>query len=345
MKGAFTLFMSFVMAALLTSCNDMGSPVEVVADGGNFNDPSRCSYVERQIYDLSAGTDLTVDFNQSNVPVTYTVVSSQCNGIYPGAYLTNTVTLAERIGNYIGLHYSDGVDSMTVSGLTLIIPDFSICLSSGVTVYGHLSSGQIKTATSDLELIFSWVLVDNNCLSSPPAAVGEFEPGETPPPIDPGSMDSNGNHFISFVESSATDLLYYYSEPGDYIGQGEEKYYDSGSFIADRNFDNGIRIRFNGDDGSWWTANFAAAGDVPLAVGTYDNATRFPFQNATSHGFDFSGSGRGCNTLTATFIIKQVEYNPDDSVKRFDADFIQHCEAMVPAIYGTIRFNASNPLM
>jgi len=141
-------------------------------------------------------------------------------------------------------------------------------------------------------------------------------------------------------------LLRYVSEPGDYIGQGETHEYTpaDGTFTASRNFDDGVQIYFNGTSPSvWWYANFAAPFSVPLTPGYYPNATRWPFQDNDEPGLDFSGSGRGCNTLIGEFTILEAVYNPDESVLHFAATFEQHCEGADPALFGEVYYNSTVP--
>src|SRR5262249_31312595 len=40
----------------------------------------------------------------------------------------------------------------------------------------------------------------------------------------------------------------------------------------------------------------------------------------------------------------EVAFNPDGSVQRFAADFVQHCERLEPALFGQVRFNSNVPI-
>lgn len=144
----------------------------------------------------------------------------------------------------------------------------------------------------------------------------------------------------------ADTFLFFKSDQGDYIGGGLTQTFTptDGTFTATKNYDNGVTVNFNGGL-NWWSLNFAAPGNNFLAPGTYEGATRFPFQSPTAPGLDVSGSGRGCNTSTGRFIIHEVVYNTDNTIASFAADFVQHCEGGVPALYGAIRFNSSIPLV
>lgn len=143
--------------------------------------------------------------------------------------------------------------------------------------------------------------------------------------------------------ASAEEVLYFFSESGDYIGQGQEQSWTvvQGSFSASRNFDNGVSIDFNGNDpGLWWNLEFAAAQDAELQPGSYENATRFPFQETDVPGLNVSGSGRGCNQLIGRFDILEVSYGPAGEVQQFAADFEQHCEEGDAALFGSIRLDS-----
>lgn len=140
-----------------------------------------------------------------------------------------------------------------------------------------------------------------------------------------------------------TTLLSLNSQPGDYIGQGQQRTLTvaDGWFSANSNFDNGVSLSFHGNDPSvWWYLDFAAPGNLPLAPGVYEHATRFPFQAPTAPGLSVSGEGRGCNTLTGRFEVLEATYGPSGEVLTFAADFEQHCEGSAPALSGSIRYNA-----
>jgi hypothetical protein len=143
---------------------------------------------------------------------------------------------------------------------------------------------------------------------------------------------------------SADTFIFFDSDAGDYIGNGvTQTLTDSnGVFTASKNYDNGVTVSYNG--GSYWTLNFAAAGDQLLSPGAYDGATRFPFQSPLAAGLSVSGAGRGCNTLTGRFYVHEVTYEADNSISAFAADFEQHCEGGVPALYGVVRVNSSVPI-
>lgn len=148
----------------------------------------------------------------------------------------------------------------------------------------------------------------------------------------------------AYAEST---LLSMRSEPGDYIGAGQDHLYlqSDGTFTASRNFDNGVSIFFRtAGFEHFWHADFAAPHGQLLTPGTYSGAVRFPFQPEDLPGLDVSGDGRGCNTLTGSFEVLQITYGADDSIEAFRATFEQHCEGAGPALRGEVRFNATVPV-
>lgn len=135
------------------------------------------------------------------------------------------------------------------------------------------------------------------------------------------------------------------SDPGDYIGGGQTYIYTEadGQFGAQVNSDQSVSLSFITPNYThWWYLDFAAANGVPLTVGTYAGAVRFPFQGANQPGLSVYGDGRGCNTLTGTFQVLEATYGPANDVLSFDAIFEQHCEGSAPALRGEIRYNASS---
>ena len=158
--------------------------------------------------------------------------------------------------------------------------------------------------------------------------------------------------FLSFAISTfaqAETTIDLVSEPGDYIGQGQSYSYndDNADITYSANYDNGISVRIrNLPDDPWltWSLDFAAPGNAQIQPGQYTGAERFPFQDNANPGLSFSGQGRGCNTLSGSFDIYEVEYDGDGVVTALSASFEQHCEGGTPALRGDIVFNTIPPV-
>ena len=145
------------------------------------------------------------------------------------------------------------------------------------------------------------------------------------------------------------NILFYHSEPGDYIGGGVDATFDAtmGTFSVLASISpSWVRLSFNTPSYShWWYLNLVAPNNAPLQPGAYEGSARWPFQAATQPGLDFSGDGRGCNTSTGRFDVYELVRDGTGTIVQFAANWEQHCEGMVPALFGQIRFNSDVPII
>ena len=149
--------------------------------------------------------------------------------------------------------------------------------------------------------------------------------------------------------------IFYDSEPGSWVGAGEiEKLSaDRDDFDVSFNYgekNRGIRVRYAG-----WHFAIDAKGDRPIERGVYEDAMRFPFNHWDGKsGLNFSGHGRGCNTLEGRFVVLEVGYKPvDPEVRDLDeitslaVDFEYKCPSGSSIhntkIKGSIRYNQQEP--
>jgi hypothetical protein len=135
-------------------------------------------------------------------------------------------------------------------------------------------------------------------------------------------------------------------EPGDYIAGDTTYSYDVAGGdqlnISSDESHRGVSLSIDGKQGDWWSMDLVAPAGKQLAVGTYQNANRAPF-NGTGPGLDVSGNGRGCNTLTGSFRIADVAFGPHGYVERLDATFEQHCEGGAAALRGRVVIDNPPP--
>jgi len=169
-----------------------------------------------------------------------------------------------------------------------------------------------------------------------------------------------GFSLISKLAAAAivtTGSAYLNAEPGSWIGGGigaSEVTWThgvEGIFSVGSNFDQGANVLF--DDGNYWSFDFAAPSynastntndGNRLDIGFYDNATRFPFNSPTRPGMNFSGNGRGNNTLGAWFDVLEIEYDLVGEVISLAVDFRQFDESedmLGASTYGSLRINSS----
>jgi len=147
--------------------------------------------------------------------------------------------------------------------------------------------------------------------------------------------------------------LSYFSFPGDYVGGGKKAIYLEAQDEIFHIYGNGkpnVRVSFYGrDSGASWSAEFSAPRGEELAIGIYQDATRYGFQKKENPGLDFSGSGRGHNTSIGTFEILEIEYDEEGKIVAFAANFVQqgscyHQEPYSPPLFGSVRYNSSIPV-
>jgi len=147
------------------------------------------------------------------------------------------------------------------------------------------------------------------------------------------------NSARSTVKVVAPNLITLKSDAGDYIGQGRTYSYTRANATLTVSA-TGRRLGVNVAGDQDWYATF----DLPAAVtrlepGTYTNMTRYPFHVPANGGLDWSGEGRGCNTLAGTVTIRDVTY-VSDVLQAIDLDFEQHCEGAGPALRGQVHWTA-----
>lgn len=131
------------------------------------------------------------------------------------------------------------------------------------------------------------------------------------------------------------------SDAGDYIGQGQRYEYTRSNAVLSVHADgNSLSVMIDGDE--WWFGDFQLPStETRLEAGTYANLTRFPFHSAAAGGLSWFGEGRGCNTLTGSVTISEVEYQGEE-LRAVDLTFEQRCENSSARLRGTIHWRADD---
>jgi hypothetical protein len=143
---------------------------------------------------------------------------------------------------------------------------------------------------------------------------------------------------VAFAATPQT-FLTLNSQPGDYIGQGQQYTFTPSDGTFTFQMINGtIQVFFDGADGNSWTLFFEPPVGATLTRGIYEYAQRF---NSTLPGLSVGGDGRGCNTDTGRFLVSNVSISANGEVENFAVDFEQHCEEATPALYGSLRYNST----
>jgi hypothetical protein len=134
------------------------------------------------------------------------------------------------------------------------------------------------------------------------------------------------------------NFAYFASDAGDFIGQGQTyTYTPANATIAVSS--SGGRLTVSVDGAQDWVAEFQTMNAITrVQPGYYPDLSRFPLHNPAKGGFDLSGQGRGCNTLSAWVAIDRATYS-GNTLTGLEMRFEQHCDGVMPALRGAIRWN------
>jgi hypothetical protein len=142
--------------------------------------------------------------------------------------------------------------------------------------------------------------------------------------------------------------LAFKSEEGDYIGAGQSVIMDDTDSVFSVQTYSTQEIEARVDSSffsDYWSLNLEAPEGSELEVGTYNDATRWPFQAALVPGLDFSGNHRGCNNLYGSFTISEIAFS-DGQLTKLAVDFVQYCESTDnPPLFGILRFNSTAKIL
>jgi hypothetical protein len=95
----------------------------------------------------------------------------------------------------------------------------------------------------------------------------------------------------------------------------------------------------------WWDLDVSGPdAQDQLLRGPYADVQRYPFHNPAEDGLHFSGDGRGCNELDATFAVDEVSYDADGLLS-VSVRFRQRCGSSSALLFGAFRWgrNAGGP--
>jgi hypothetical protein len=147
---------------------------------------------------------------------------------------------------------------------------------------------------------------------------------------------------VAAAASAQSTLLSFNSQPGDFIGQGQQRTLtpSDGTITASGSSANGVSVSFSSAS-EFWSLAFHPPAGVALQPGMFEEATRYPFQTPTHPGLSVSGDGRGCNTLTGRFVVLEAVYGSGNTVQKLAVDYEQHCEGGAAALFGSVRINSS----
>ena len=181
--------------------------------------------------------------------------------------------------------------------------------------------------TSATRAVIHW---RGNETPTPPGPVFPMPAGLWTPPA--GVLPASGNY------------VYLESEPGDFVGDGQNYLYTRADALMGVNTvslanDEGHATVAVVRGGDWWHGDFQAmAGQHELRVGYYGNLLRYPFHDPRYGGMDWVTS-RGCDAVAGWFAVDSIAY-ANETITALDLRFSQHCEGALPALRGAIHWRA-----
>jgi hypothetical protein len=126
------------------------------------------------------------------------------------------------------------------------------------------------------------------------------------------------------------------SDPGDYIGGGLSKVFQSPTETITVGSRLDGRLYFDVDD---FSGDFVGpSGMNPITIGYYGGLQRWPFHDPLKGGFSVLGPGRGCNTLSGWFAVDKISFS-GTTITSLDLRFEQHCDGTVPALRAAIHWS------
>jgi len=140
--------------------------------------------------------------------------------------------------------------------------------------------------------------------------------------------------------SAAQSRLLLNSEPGDPVGGGTLQVIgtEGGVFEARRLAGGGVEIHV--DSETSWDARFGAPDGAPLGPGTSEGAMLWPPEVPGAPGLGVAATSE-CSALSGRFVILEISRAPSGDVQRFAANFEQHCDGILPALFGAVRYNSA----
>lgn len=117
------------------------------------------------------------------------------------------------------------------------------------------------------------------------------------------------------------------SEPGDFVGQGEQRYFTPAAGYtftartdAARNWVS-FGVTSVSASSQYWAFEFRAPPGQALAVGDYEGARRLNGNSSDIPTFSFGSRYRGSNTSESRFTVRQFEVAPDGTLTRLAVSF------------------------
>ena len=148
------------------------------------------------------------------------------------------------------------------------------------------------------------------------------------------------------AHAATTTSISLYSDPVDFIGQGQQRVFHPGNVSeigATMEGDSVLAWAVGGPYDEGYSFQFAAPDGQTLTPGSYVGAQRLPFADPGRPGMEVVGENRGCNQIVGSFEVRELDRDAAGRVQRLWVVFQQHCEGKADAAWGEVRINAWVP--
>lgn len=138
------------------------------------------------------------------------------------------------------------------------------------------------------------------------------------------------------------------SDAGDPAGGGvgDDQNPQISTFAARNPGDNELDFTVTASTTHGWNMTFAAAMQVPLQVGSYDQVRRASAQAPVQSGMLVQSISRlnACSTVAGHFDILDIQRDDGGNVISLAVDFDEFCDGSTAGLHGKLRYNSSVPM-
>lgn len=243
-----------------------------------------------------------VGYQQGTTPVDVAPPSSTTVGSNPA--MEFNATLLESDG--VTKTQSETIDTRYGSDLYYI-------------VYGSKQANFAEADSAARAMLATWKW------TAPPATVGTSPPTPPPTPLPTPAVTAPPD-----VPVFETGSFSFNSQPGDYIGQGQQRQYLTPpdifslySYGDKADLSSGFRVDVRDVDGETWDITVMPPRGQLLHTGSYDVATRATTPGSDA-GLEVTADARGCATSVDSFTVAEISTDVAGAISSLDMTFTQH---------------------
>ena len=135
--------------------------------------------------------------------------------------------------------------------------------------------------------------------------------------------------------------LYFASDPGDPLGQGQTfTLGPADGTMAISASQRGADVTFtSSSDPAPWSLHFAAPAVGTFVPGAYDDAEGYYPRSPIRPSLSVIGHYVGCGGF-GRFVVLEIRFGPAGELQVLAIDYEMHCNGIVPALFGSVRYNS-----